>query len=122
MKSFTTIEQSLELAKFLPKESADMVYLLWPTKGYLLTVLTQENITDVDNTDILCWSMRALMQVLPPVYTDKDGNDLYLTIRKTELWSMGYEHGLERDLWQYGHEPVDMLYNLIIELHKREIL
>ena len=63
MKSFTDIEQSKKLAEILPLESADMGWY------YSLNPNSARNQmwagTKAENADIPCWSLAALLDVLP---------------------------------------------------------
>ena len=64
MKSYTDLEQSRKLAKILPIESADMSWKHYvpdfASEGYGISLDTIEY-----NTDIPCWSLAALLSVLP---------------------------------------------------------
>ena len=93
MKSYTDIEQSKKLAKILPIESADMFYqyvlpksgkimhnpkignpinaLEWYNKGY--TASGKEPIT-LEEYCVTCWSLAALINVLPSSTLDSSDN------------------------------------------------
>ena len=78
MKSYTDIEQSKKLAEILPIESADMYYFLDPTPAgniYHIVipqidfgVRTRE--PEYNEGDIPCWSLAALMNLLPSEFTE----------------------------------------------------
>lgn len=59
MKAFTDIEQSKKLAKILPIESADMFW----ADGERPAVWNNKDVS-LDETDIPCWSLAALLNVL----------------------------------------------------------
>lgn len=72
MKAFTDIEQSKKLAEILPLESADMSYSTWtilesgefivsPNQGNTIENLRK----DYGNQIIPCWSLAALIDLLP---------------------------------------------------------
>jgi hypothetical protein len=72
MKSYTDIEQSKKLAEFLPLETADMMYhSVEDEYGSGAFVATSKIITnglkndDFHIDDIPCWSLAALLGVLP---------------------------------------------------------
>lgn len=83
MKSYTDIEQSKKLAEILPLESADMSYVydkqldkLYGDTPYVIgyKVLNED-------VDIPCWSLAALLQVLPlGIYDEFDNCDYELEI------------------------------------------
>ena len=87
MKSYTDIEQSKVLAEILPLESADM-YIY---KNIFFGALSCFNgttqvgeyvkLTDKENKAYPCWSLAALLQVLPlGIYDELDDRDYELEI------------------------------------------
>ena len=94
MKSYTDLEQSKKLAEILPIESADMYYCYGMniyTKGWSFddtpTIIDNSNQIDV-HADIPCWSLAALMKLLPSEFTteNKFGKYKYeIKIRKYKL-------------------------------------
>ena len=72
MKSYTDIEQSKKLAEILPIESADMYYINGDF-GKISIEGWENNVHDED--DIPCWSLAALLSVLPnyQLQTQDDG-------------------------------------------------
>lgn len=81
-KAYTDLEQSKKLAEILPIESADMSYHYFEPdllpEGYCISFERVE-----DKTDIPCWSLAALLDILPlEVCLDKqtDGKDMYYYI------------------------------------------
>lgn len=73
IKSYTDIEQSKKLAEILPLESADMYYFLDPTPAGNIYYLVVQQIAfgvrtrepEYDKGDIPCWSLAALLSILP---------------------------------------------------------
>ena len=61
MKSYTDIKQSHKLAEFLPIESADMCYIAHSE----LININEPFYKKVDKEDTPCWSLAALLDVLP---------------------------------------------------------
>jgi hypothetical protein len=67
IKSFTSLEQSRKLAEFLLIESADMCYEVGEDlDGYITkTIYTPLMHTPYNDDYIPCWSLAALLSVLP---------------------------------------------------------
>ena len=87
MKSYTDIEQSKVLAKILPIESADMYIYKNTFFGALscfngtTQVGEYVKLTDKENKAYPCWSLAALLQVLPlGIYDELDDRDYELEI------------------------------------------
>ena len=68
MRSYTDIEQSKKLAKILPIESADMCWTSFDEKWD--AYLGAPN-PDAIKKEIPCWSLSALMNILPSEFTEK---------------------------------------------------
>lgn len=64
MKSYTDITQSKKLAEILPAESADMFLALDGTLPVMIKYIDDGFVT-ADNTAIPCWSLSALLNILP---------------------------------------------------------
>ena len=64
MKAYTDIEQSKKLAEILPVESADMFLALDGTLPVMSKYIDDGFVTG-DNTAIPCWSLTALLNILP---------------------------------------------------------
>ena len=132
MKTFTDINQSQKLEEILPIESADMAHFPWSvlkTCEYVVSPLQGSPIEDLreiyGNQFILCWSLTALLDVLP-VSCD-DGQHCLALINpnpndKTE-WLCAYED-CKGDLIMecYADNPVDACYEMIIHLNELKML
>ena len=70
MKSYTTLEQSKKLAEILPIESADMFLALDGTLPVMSKYIDDGFVT-ADNTAVPCWSLAALLKVLPHSLDDR---------------------------------------------------
>ena len=128
MKSYTDLEQSKKLAKILPLESADMCYYEYtshidgtPKVGY------KEGITD----GIPCWSLAALLSVLPIVYTNNKKEicgPLHIDITDSEtpfvLWYVNPLHkgGIGELITKECDNLVDACYEMILKLHELKML
>ena len=89
IKAYTDLSQSKKLAKFLPIESADMEYLAIKENGELIgCVPFVKDDSEVEDSAyshtydrIACWSLAALLQVLPlGIYDEFDNCDYELEI------------------------------------------
>ncbi len=109
IKSYTNLEQSKELAKILPIESADMGFY------YSFNPQAARNQmwvgTKAENADIPCWSLVALLEILPPgkiLLHDKSG--------------LGYKC-IYKDIDTNFHKnSVDACVELIVKLKKENML
>lgn len=90
MKSYTDLEQAKILAKILPLESADMEYIFLKKDNIAIgNVPFVKDDSEVENSgfDYIynrtpCWSLTALLNVLPEIQGSKpviDLNDNYIT-------------------------------------------
>ena len=131
IKSFTSLKQSKKLAEILSFESADMYYqyvlpksdkikhnpeignpinaLEWYNKGY--TLGGKEPIK-LNEYCVPCWSLAALLTVLPDytLQTNTDGTVFAVCDSKKPIFSDAYDN------------PVDACYEIIINLHKFNLL
>ena len=89
MKSYTDLGQSKKLAGFLPLESADMIYTpimdidSMSNSGFLdiPECYSFNEFKDSHAKPLPCWSLAALLQVLPlGLYDEFDGCDYELEI------------------------------------------
>ena len=123
MKSYTDLEQSKKLAEFLPLESADMYYCYGMdihTKEWSFddtpTIIDNSNRIDV-HADIPCWSLAALMDVLPFPQLSKD---------KLGSGKEGWMVSVYPDNCRYDscwHDnPIDACYEMLIKLHEQKLL
>ena len=104
IKTYTDIEQSKKLAEILPLESADMRYAPfgdthpWVWNGELL-----------EKDSVPCWSLAALLDVLPSATLDSSSDHyyrLYCMTRYTEWYD----------------NPVDACVAMIEKLHEQNPL
>lgn len=111
MKSYTDIEQSKELSKILPIESADMWFHPYPNDEYWYDVPNIGN-ADLKYNQLPCWSLTALLNVLPKIHMLKPIVDL-------EENSIQYS-GV--DLYIIGENLVDACYEMILKLHEQNLI
>ena len=107
MKAYTDIEQSQKLAEILPLESADMCYPL-PYEDGDKPLLRQGGFGSIP-----CWSLAALLNVLPfPILSkDKLGSG-------KEGWMVSaYPDNCRYDSCWHDN-PIDACYEMIIKLQE----
>jgi len=116
IKSYTDLEQSKKLAEILPSESADMWYedsgLMIPRLGSI----PKEHIY----TEVPCWSLAALLNVLP----DEVGDNHYLTLDKEgKEYCCCYEDCNGNSFRHcLSDNPIDACVSMIEKLHEHKIL
>lgn len=134
IKSHTSVEQSRKLAEILPHESADMYYkyvlpksniiehnpqngspveaLKWYNKGY---TYSDRKPLSLEEYCIPCWSLAALLDVLPTKLKIVLAINDFQGDRK-EKYVIG---SVEHDKYDcYADNPVDACVNMIIKLHE----
>lgn len=138
IKSFTSLEQAKILEKILQPKSADMYYHSVENEyGGGAFVATSKVITNGfknDNfyiDDIPCWSLAALLSVLPPYLFEFDrGIDLnvYLNLNG-KGWHCSYMpnciENMKTDKFKLitsGDSLVDACYEMVLKLHELKVL
>ena len=134
IKSYTDIEQSKKLAEILPLESADMIYIMYcngekPQNGdaNLSTVYESnehnwywvdiiDGSLDMCGEDIPCWSLAALLGVLPKIGSIQK---VYYANNPTEKYICQY--GFTNITGEYDN-PIDACYELILKLNELKML
>jgi hypothetical protein len=121
MKSYTDLEQSKKLAKFLPFESADMYYE-WPNKK----VHFKDD--KYSGMGLSCWSLASLLSVLPNnenISTNlSKGGYRISTLEYTNSWFVDYEdetNGLNNCVTS-ADNPVDACVAMIEKLNELNLL
>ncbi len=111
IKSYTDIEQSKKLAEILPLESADMNY--WcGTQIRIGGHMAMDK-----DLDVPCWSLSALLGVLPlpALVQDKADNKLF--------WQCStYEEDGTLLCETYGNNPVDACVAMVEKLNELNLL
>lgn len=127
MKAFTDIEQSKKLAKILPIESADGFYeaQLNPTTDEWEYILFTGNEWASEEVVIPCWSLVALLNVLP-VSIDEGQHCLALINSNPNgdiEWLCCYEDDNGNLLIEcYADNPVDACVEMIYKLKEKDLL
>ena len=118
IRSYTTIEQSKVLAEILPLESADMYYDI---DSYGIQTTPEVLMTSVvRKKDIPCWSLSALLDVLP----DEVGDNHYLTLDKEgKEYCCCYEDNNGNSFRHcFSDNPIDACVAMIEKLHELKML
>ncbi len=121
IKSYTDLEQSKILSEILPLESADMYYFRQIDNDYfppnvksICPIPLYKDGKEDFNYDIRCWSLAALLSVLPNIIN----NGTLFIETSAALWHIGY-----RNIYIIRTENlVDACYELILKLNKLNLL
>lgn len=115
MKGYTDIEQSKKLAEILPIESADMFYR---ENGIDAKLMWEHNAHKVKYP---CWSLAALLNVLPDTITSNDGIAFKLNIKKNIIeYSNPSLYLIYKSV--KSDNIVDACYEMIEKLHEQNLL
>ena len=116
MKHYTDLEQSKKLAEILPLESADMHYSRdfdgswFVDLGEYTLVKIPKYVTNIEEHLLPCWSLGALLDVLP----------------KYEIINFGDSIQLEVDYYASERTDnetlIDIVVKMIISLHESNLL
>lgn len=128
IKSYSDLQQSKKLTEILPLESADMHYVNGKYAGcvpYLET--TKGSKPWIKGVNISpCWSLAALLGVLPDELIDSDG-DVY----RIEFFHLKGKYIIQypklSTLWPLlflveSHNPIDVCYEMILKLNELKML
>jgi hypothetical protein len=131
MKSYTDLEQSKKLAEILPIESADMRYgYIVPYDfsdrmydgGYDEIPYSKDFLTKNPNfsaneydAELPCWSLAALLGVLPDVHLKK-----YIYDGITKYYATLI--GIRQFNSEHYDNPIDACYDMIIHLYELNLL
>lgn len=136
MKIYTDLEQSKKLAKILPLESADMRYGYTAPYDYSdrmydggydeipypkdFLIKNPNYSADEYDAELPCWSLAALMDVLP----DEVGDNHYLTLDKEgKEYCCCYEDNNGNSFRHcFSDNPIDACVDMIENLHKQKLL
>ena len=125
MKAFTDLPQSKKLAEFLPLESADMHYATWAILDGEFIVSTNQGSTiedlqeDYGNQIIPCWSLAALLDILPKTINfgnEYDSTFVLKPLENDKYLADYYDVSFIKD------NPVDACVEMIIKLNELNLL
>lgn len=126
MKGYTDIEQSKKLVELLPLETADMEYMFLKRDGSMVSIVPfikdgyEES--DCSYNFVPCWSLEALLQIMPQCIEDK----YYLvlgTLNGNSGWYVCYE-AYDLSLKHYIAKSVliDACVEMIYKLKENNLL
>ena len=130
IKSYTDIFQSVKLDEILPLKSADLYYSYYGNPKYNPTVAYEGEqwflSKDLNGIhDIPCWSLAALLDILPKEYYPiKDHKTDLILGKPKNKWCVlywdttGMQHGEET----LGDNPVDACYKMILKLKELNLI
>ena len=121
IKSYADLQQSKKLAEILPLESADMG---WYYSRNPQAARNQMWVgTKAQNADIPCWSLAALLSVLP-LFIEFKGNKYYLRFMKDYVEYANDEISITgRCLHTIGNNNlIDACVDMILKLHESNLL
>ena len=115
MKAYTDIEQSKKLAEILPIESADMTYD-WAVidKEYSTIPYCRKPIDD----ELPCWSLAALLDVLPRIEYLRPSIDLNPTLDSNKVAIYYYS---EDSPYIVRDNLIDACVAMILKLHEQKL-
>lgn len=118
IKAYTDLEQSKKLAEILPLESADMEYMFLKKDGSKVSNVpfVKDGFEEPEccYTFIPCWSLSALLDVLPEIVS----NESLFIETYAALWHIGY-----RNIYAArAANLVDACYEMILKLHELNLL
>ncbi len=111
IKNYTDIEQSKKLAEILSFESADMYYAKHSLENYYCPIPFIGKYSEIHG-QIPCWSLSALLNILPDPAIVKRNNKYrcHILIQNTCYISDTTDN------------PIDTCYKIILRLHKENLL
>jgi len=116
IKSCTDIPQSKKLAKVLPLESANMYYDRYGTPSFINEYVSLKNIKNDKYKHLIpCWSLAALLDILPPIEGFRPIIDLDINLIR-------YEGNYRDELCFNGNNLVDACVAMIEKLHEIKMI
>lgn len=119
MKAYTDMSQSKKLVEILPRETSDMFY--WCGEDIRFGGYKAQD----KDYDIPCWSLAALLNVLPKIYYPvKDHKTDLILGKPKDKWCVlywdttGMQHGEET----LGDNPVDACVDMILRLKEKKCI
>ena len=129
MKSYTDINQSKKLAEILPIESADYHYIAQGEESYTYPYSLSSDAIKQYNGNIKyipCWSLAALLEVLPYEIVLHKDESLILGIYKVDFqYFINYNNTYNGEIYfetLLYDDFVDACYEMIIKLHEQKTL
>lgn len=126
MKSYTDIEQSKKLAEILKFKSADYTRLGKNednvlTRPYLESFSSELAEWIGENNIFPCWSLAALLNILPSHFYDKSGKNSFGIDKDDTCYNIFYENW-NSYIQEKADNLVDVCYRMILKLHELKML
>lgn len=144
MKSYTDLEQSKKLAKILSAKSADAFYdMAEPEKRQVPIIGDPDDYYDMEDWTIPCWSLAALLNIIPKHIKQNDGktykfhifNDDGIVIQR---WECSYVANDYHNRAEYLSDPklkyptniyggkyediLDAVFEMILKLYEQKLI
>ena len=119
MKSYTDLTQSKKLAEILPLESADMCYRIVACNQNDTHEYQPYCFVSTLESDIPCWSLTALLNVLPRIEHLKPSIDLNPKLHSNDIAIYYYS---EDSSYIVKDNLIDATFEMIIKLHELKLL
>jgi len=127
IKTYTDLEQSRKLAEFLPIESADMC---WGMDDYIMLYNDEPYFNPYKNYTakeyyIPCWSLAALLDILPKKYYPIKDHETNLILGKPkDKWCVLYwdTTGMQDGEQTLENNLIDACYEMILKLHEQKLM
>ena len=123
MKNYTDITQSKKLVEILPKESANAFYdMAEPEKRQVPIIGHPDEYYDMKDWAIPCWSLAALLQIMPHCIDDI----YYLVLGKlsdNKGWYVMYDD-IDHFVYLYiaKSDLIDACVEMILKLHEQKLI
>ena len=120
IKAYTDIHQSKKLAEILGLKSADMVYCAIHNIGQEIYHCNVPIFAYASHKDIPCWSLSALLNLIPDSIYENTDDFAQLEITKR---SVGY-HDINDNIviGTLADNLVDACYKMILKLNEQSLL
>lgn len=120
MKAYTDISQSKLLAEILPLESADMCYI---ANSELINIHIPFY-KKMDKEDIPCWSLAALLDVLPKHIKSPFGeiNPFVGQVDVKDYRCVYLDGDWDSNVQTKADNPIDACMKMIEKLHEQKLL
>ena len=116
MKAYTDTEQSKMLAEIFPLESADMS---WVSNGLGKPFARTIPIKGDPEELCACWSLAALLDIIPMVCLDNFGDDT----TKSMVWNcVSFPENYHSIETNYYDNPTDACVDMIVRLKKHKLI
>ena len=129
-KSYTDLEQSKKLSKILSYKTADMCHKCIGDESYTMLRPYSEYfekyrllLISEDFNAIPCWSLTALLKVIPKCIGDYNIFRIDINDIDTSMWYDKIGYGVNTELPDITmEEPIDVCVEMIQKLHELKII